>query len=324
MRNAATNRSKIKVITLNNIQDTGQGVRPQQEGYLEIMGARIFYRSFGEGPVSLLGLHGGPGATHDYLLPLVDLVKEGIRVVLYDQAGCGRSSFPKDEAFLRSGEAYVSYGVEEAEAVRQALGLERPFLFGSSYGGLLALAYAVKYQDRLRGLIVASGLSSVPLTVQEMQRLKSRLPREVRRVLDEYERRGDFNHPEYRKAVKEFYRRHLCRLNPWPPEVEYTLQHISEKIYYEINGPNEFTITGKLKDFDITDRISAISIPTLITVGRYDEVTPRVARVIHESIGGSRLVVFSRSSHLAFWEERDKYMGVLKDFINSVLGPAKG
>ncbi|MER3602341.1 MAG: proline iminopeptidase [Nitrososphaerota archaeon] len=290
-----------------------------KEGYLDVFGARLYYKSFGRGNTKLLCLHGGPGATHDYLLPLADLAGDDLQVIFYDQAGCGRSTFPEDMSFLSSGEAYVNYGVEEVEEVRRKLDLGRPFLLGSSYGGLLALAYAVKYQHNLLGLIVASGLSSVPLTVEEMQRLKDGLPKRVRQVIERYERLGDYRNEEYQAAVKEFYKRHLCRLNPWPAELEYTFQHISERIYLEINGPNEFTITGKLKDYDITEKISSITIPTLITVGKYDEVTPRVAQVIHERIKGSKLVIFQRSSHVAFWEERDRYLKVVKEFIDSVL-----
>ncbi len=123
------------------------------------------------------------------------------------------------------------------------------------------------------------------------------------------------SNPEYLAAVMEFYRRHVCRLNPWPAEVQYTLDHVSLPKYGRMNGPNEFTIVGTIRDWDATQRLGEIHVPTLVTAGRYDEVTPTVARSIHQGIPRSEFRLFEESSHLAFWEERTRYMATLVDFL---------
>jgi proline iminopeptidase len=284
-----------------------------REGFLPIRGYRFYWTSIGEpGPKgTVLALHGGPGASHDYLLSFSDLADRGYRVVLYDQLGCGRSDRAVDER-----EYSVQRDVEDLEEFRRAIGLDRVHLLGSSYGGLLAIAYALEHPEPLASLVSASGLASVPLAQREMNRLRRELPPPFPAFLDRHEARGEFTHPEYAAAVDLFYRRHLCRLAVWPPEVVRTLEMTNGPKYRVMNGPNEFTITGTIREYDVTDRLEQIRVPTLVTAGRYDEVTPAVARSIHQGIVGSELAIFERSSHLAFWEEREAYMERVAGFLD--------
>lgn len=285
----------------------------ESQGFTKVLGYRMFYRSFGTARKgTVLCLHGGPGASHEYLLPLADLAPFGYRVVLFDQLGCGRSQRPRGTKFYT-----IEHNVEEVEGMRRALGLGRVHLFGSSYGGALVLATALAYPRSFRSLVVASGLASVPLTVREMWRLIGRMPRAERETIRRCNAKGDFQNPAYLKAVDRFYRTHLCRIPVWPHEVVQTLENTG-LVYQTMNGPNEFTITGTIKDWDVTGELPRIRIPTLVTVGRYDEVTPRVAGEIHRGIRGSVLRRFEHSSHLAFWEERPRYIEVVRDFIESI------
>ena len=284
------------------------------EGHVKILGFDLFYRTYGRPTKgTILCLHGGPGATHDYLLSLEDLAQFGYRVVLIDQLGCGKSARPRGTALYT-----VAHNVEEVEGVRKALQLGKVHLMGSSYGGALAIATALKYQRNLRSLVITGGLASVPLTVREMRRLVNRLPPKTRATLAKYEAREDYENPEYLAAVDVFYRRHVCRLPVWPREVTYSFEHLSRPVYFTMNGPNEFTIIGTIRDWDVTDQLPTIRVPTLVTVGRYDEVTPRVAESIHRGIRGSKLVRFEKSAHLAMWEERSHYIGVVRDFLDRV------
>ena len=285
----------------------------EREGYSTIHGYRFYWKIVGEpGPVgTVMMLHGGPGATHDYLLAFSDLAQHGYRVVYYDQLGCGRSELAGSVA-----EYTVDRDVADLEELRQSLGLGRIHLVGSSYGGLLAIAYALAHPEPLKSLVSASGLADVPLASREMQRLKRELPPPLPEVLERHEAKGEFQHPEYLAAVQEFYRRHVCRLPVWPVELTYTLDHMSGPKYGTMNGPNEFTIVGTIRDYDITARLGEIRVPTLVTVGRYDEVTPNVAESIHRGIPGSELVLFEESSHTAFWEERGRYMQTLRSFLS--------
>ena len=285
-----------------------------REGFQDVLGIKLYYRYFDNGPDSpkLMCLHGGPGMSHDYLTPLSDLSRDGISVLLFDQFGCGRSEEPSDRSKFT-----FDYAVEEVEEMRrQFFGSEKIFMMGSSYGGALSLAYSVKYQDRLKGLIVSGGLSSIPETVREMQRLISELPRKHRDAIRKHAEEGDYSSTEYQEAVWYFYRKHLLRMKDYPEDVMKSLEFAEKRnVYPVMNGPNEFTITGTIKDWDITDKIPIIKIPTLITVGKYDEVTPNIASMIQQRITGSRMVVFQKSSHLSMWEERDHYNSVLRRFI---------
>lgn len=275
-------------------------------------GYNLFYEAFGTGNNILLCLHGGPGAPHDYLLSLAKLGDDKTKVVMYDQLGVGKSEKPKDTTLFS-----IEYGADEVEGIRKALNLGKVNLLGSSYGGALALQYALKYQHNIEKLIIASGLASVPETVAEMNRLKTLLPKDVQETLAKYEARWAYLHPEYLKAVDVFYRKHLCRLPQWPDEVTRSLNEISIPVYFWMNGPNEFTIIGTWKDWDIRARLHEIRVPTLVTVGRHDEVTPKVAETIHKGIQGSKLMVFENSGHLTMWDEEENYLKAVKDFITS-------
>ena len=281
-----------------------------QSGFVEVKGFRLFYKTFGTGEEILLCLHGGPGATHQYLLSLGELGDDKLKVVMYDQLGVGASEKPKDTSLFT-----IEYGAEEVEGFRKAMNLGKVNLFGSSYGGGLALQYALKYQTNIKKLIIAGGMASIPETIAEMNRLKATLPKDVRDTLAKYEARYAFLHPEYLRAVEVFYRNFVCRLPEWPDEVTRAFNDMSIPVYWTMNGPNEFTIVGNLKDWDITARLREIKVPTLVTVGRYDEVTPKVAETIHKGITGSKLVVFEKSGHLTMWDEKENYLKTLREFL---------
>jgi len=281
------------------------------EGRVKVLGFDLFYRQFGRPQKGeVLCLHGGPGATHDYLLSLADLADHGYRVTFYDQLGCGRSELPKNTALL-----VPEHYVEEVDAFRREMKLGRPHIIGSSWGGMLAIAYALKYQRNMRTMTTVGGLHSVPLTVGEMERMKRGLPKDVQATLDRYEALGEYENPEYLQAVMVFYRKHLCRLDPWPTEVSYSLDHVSKPVYGTMNGPNEFTIIGNTRYWDVTSRLKTIRVPTLVLGGRYDEVSPVVARELHKYIRGSELTTFAKSSHLPFWEEREAFMKRVLRFL---------
>ncbi len=286
----------------------------QTKGFVKVLDFNLFYRTFGvpkKGTV--LCLHGGPGATHDYLLPLADIAKHGYRVVFYDQLGCGRSDLPKDTTLFIP-ERYV----EEVEGFRKAMSLGKVHIIGSSWGGMLALAYALKYQRNMKSMTTVGGLHNVPMTIREMQRMKKKLPSEVLKKLSKYEAEGDYENPEYQKAVMQFYRRHLCRLDKWPKDLVHSLDHTSKPVYHTMNGPNEFTIVGNIRYWNITDQLHKIRIPTMVMTGQYDEVSPKVGRDMHRLISGSKLVVFPGCSHTPFWENRPAFMKEALGFLAKV------
>lgn len=286
---------------------------PHEDGFVDVNGIKLYYERFGKGNRhKLLTLHGGPGGTHDYLLPLADLAKMDFDVVFYDQFGCGKSDYPKNES-----DYSLEYAVEEVDGVRKVLfGGGKINLFGNSWGGMLSLAYSIKYQDNLLSVTSSSGLSSIPETVSEMHRLIGLLPEKYRKGIEDHESKGEYDHPDFIEATEYFMRQHVLRMDDWPEEVTRMLEMTEKRgTYLKMNGPSEFTIVGLIKDVDFTEDLHKIKIPTLLTCGRYDEVTPEIQEHMHKLIPSSELSVFEDSSHLQFWEERDIYMKKLSEFV---------
>lgn len=287
-----------------------------EEGKIRVEnGYQIWYRRVGNGGIPLLILHGGPGAGHDYLEPLGELATDR-PVIFYDQLGCGKSDQPDDRSLWQM-ERFVA----EVDTVRQALGLEQIHLLGQSWGGWLAIEYMLTGPTGVVSLILASTSASIPQFVAETKRLKSELPPEVYETMQRYEATGEYHHPEYEDATLEFYRRHLCRLAEWPEPLLRSAANVTDNPVYEtMNGPNEFMVIGNLKDWDRTDRLSQISAPTLITVGRYDELTPTCAETLHQGIPNSQVVIFEESAHAAHLEETEKYLHVVAEFLAEIEG----
>jgi len=267
------------------------------------------------GKLPLLCLHGGPGAPHDYLEPLGIVAATGRRVVLYDQLGCGNSDHPHDPKLWT-----VELFVEEIGLVRRALRLERLHLLGQSWGGMLAMEYALTQPQGLASLILADTAADARQWAAEANRLRSELPPDVQQTLLKHEEAGTTDDPAYEEATLTFYRRHLCRLDPWPDCLNRTHEKLRQnpEVYLTMWGPSEFHITGSLKDWSVVDRLGEIRVPTLLLSGRYDEATPDIVKTIHHGIHGSEWVIFENSSHMPHLEESQRYVQVLADFLKRV------
>jgi proline-specific peptidase len=288
------------------------------EGFVPFRGLRTWYRVVGDGEepgkLPIVLLHGGPGATHDYLESLEALAETGRRAIFYDQLGCGLSE--RGDESLWTVETYV----DELNAVRRELGLDRIHLFGNSWGGMLAMEYALTQPEGLESLILASAPASIPQWVEETSRLRRELPQEVQSVLDEHEAAGTTDDPEYAKACEVFYRLHVCRLPEWPDYVQRSFRFIAEhgEVYRYMNGPSEFHCVGTLKDWDVTDRLGEIRVPTLVVSGEFDEATPAINRTVAERIPGAESVVYPNASHMAHAEDPEGYCRLLDDFMTRV------
>ena len=276
-------------------------------------GYQIWYRRVGEGGIPLLTLHGGPGAGHDYLEPLEGLAADR-PVIFYDQLGCGKSDQPDDRSLWR-----IERFVAEVDTVRQALGLDQIHLLGQSWGGWLAIEYMLTHPSGVVSLTLASTSASIRQFVAEAARLKAELPPDIFATMQRCEANEEYDDPDYLAAVDEFYARHLIRLSDVPDCVQRTSAILDgNPVYLTMNGPNEFVVIGNLKDWDRTDRLAEITTPTLITVGRYDEITPACAETLRQGIPNSRMVVFEQSGHLAHVEETDKYLRTVSEFLAGV------
>jgi L-proline amide hydrolase len=296
-----------------------------KEGTFSFKGYPVWYRVVGAaaeapGQPPLLCLHGGPGAGWDYLQPFDDLAATGRQVIFYDQLGCGHSTIagPHDPDMWT-----VDLFVEEVDAIRQELGLDRVHLLGQSWGGMLAMQYAIGQPDGLLSLIVESSPASIAQWVSEANRLRSLLPHDVEEVLRQHEAAGTTDSDAYKEAVLVFYRRHVCRLDPWPDYVERTFAQLeaNPEVYNAMNGPSEFHVVGTLLSFDITPQLGQIAVPTLLLSGLHDEATPVVMQTVQSGINGSEWVLFEKSSHMCHAEERDRCMAIVNSFLTGVDAP---
>ena len=289
------------------------------EGYVPFRGYGTWDRVVGdgeeEGKLPVLFLHGGPGGAHDYLESLEAMAQKGRRAIFYDQLGCGKSDLPDDASLWK-----VETFVDEVGALREHLGLDRLHIFGNSWGGMLAMEYALTQPEGVASMIVASSPSSIPQWVAEANRLRAALPEDIQETLRRHEEAATTSDPEYERATEVFYKRHVCRLDEWPDYVLRTFQFIAEHgvVYNTMNGPSEFHVIGTLKDWDITDRLGEIRIPTLVITGEFDEATPAINRTVSSGIPGAESVVYPNASHMAHVEDPDGYMRVLDDFLTRV------
>lgn len=275
----------------------------------------VWVKQVGTGNIPVLTLHGGPGFNHFYLECFEDfLPAAGIRYWYYDQLGCGFSDAPTDDS-LWTVERYR----DEVEQVRRALGLDRFILFGHSWGGMLTLEYALKYPQHLAGIVVSNMTASVAEYVKHAEVLLARLPPDVQAIISRHRAAGDYDSTEYQRVLMEqVYRRHVCRLDPWPEPVQRTFRTVNARIYNYMQGPDEFNITGTFRNWDVWGRLPAIKLPALLIAARHDEMAVDQIQRMGTLIPGARVAVCEKGSHMAMYDDQQAYFNALIPFLQSV------
>ncbi|MBI4853846.1 MAG: proline iminopeptidase-family hydrolase [Acidobacteria bacterium] len=279
--------------------------------FVLFQGERIWYWIYGEmqsGVSPLLIVHGGPGSPHNYLLPLAELAKER-PIIFYDQLGCGKSSYLGKSTSRWNLDYFLR---ELIELVRQ-LNLTDFHLLGHSWGSILATEYALTNQSNLKSLILASPCLSLPMWIKDTQELLNTLPKEIVETLEQYKGKSDSE--EFQTLAMEYYERYVCRLAKWPQAMMDSIDGANDLVYKTIWGESEFLVTGNIRDYDVTKRLSEIAIPILFTCGRYDEATPQTTLFYKSLLPKSEIKIFEDSSHLPHFEETGKYLPVLSNFM---------
>jgi proline iminopeptidase len=270
------------------------------------------YRT-GEGGAPLLLVHGGPGVPCSYLYDAhAHYAAEGFDVVSWDQLGCGRSDRPDDPALWA-----VERFVEEVEGVRAQLGWDRFLLLGSSWGSMLGIEYCLKYLHRVRGFVFGNSAASVPGLIRGFDRCKLALGSDTARMMALREAEGTTDHPEYAAARTLLMYRHMCRMEQWPEPVLRALapEAIGVAAFSAMFGPHFFNCSGSLRDWDRLADLSRIAVPTLVTTSEWDYLLPEYARLVHEHLPQSELVVFRNSGHMPFWDAADRYHPAVLGFL---------
>ncbi|KAI1777777.1 proline-specific peptidase [Hypoxylon cercidicola] len=283
---------------------------------------KTWYRIVGTLDTALspvVALHGGPGSGHNYMVALTDIHEaRGAPIVLYDQIGCGRSThLPeklRDKAFWT-----VDLFIKELDKLIDHLNLrDKGFhLLGQSWGGMLAGSYASMRPRGLKRLILSGSPASMPLYREACQQRLAQLPPDVRRTLEDCDKKGDHESPEYKEASTVFMKKFVCRLDPVPEPIQQAWANLKENpaAYMTMQGPSEFATVGTLKDWEGWKEAQKIQAETLLLNGKYDEVMDFVIEPWFRAIDKVRWVTLEESSHTSMWEERERFMQLCSKFL---------
>ena len=289
-----------------------------REGYAPFRQYQTWFRICGNidsGLTPLVVAHGGPGCTHDYVDAFRDIALSGRAVIHYDQLGNGRSThLPQQPADFWQPTLFL----DELDNLLRHLNIADNYaLLGQSWGGMLGAEHAVTQPKGLKALVIANSPASMALWLQGAAELRAQLPADIQQTLLQHEAAGTLDSAEYKAASQVFYQRHVCRLDPWPPEVRRTFDAMDADptVYHAMNGPTEFHVIGSMKAWTIIDRLPQIEVPVLLISGRYDEATPEVVQPFMDHIPDARWVIFEASSHMPHVEERELCMKTVSDFL---------
>lgn len=279
---------------------------------------KVWTKRFGTNPrIKVLLLHGGPAMTHEYLECFESFFpKEGFEMIEYDQLGSYYSDQPRDSSLWTTDRF-----VEEVEQVRKALNLDKSnfYVLGNSWGGILAMQYALKYQSNLKGLIISNMMASMPAYEKYNGVLRSKMRKSLVDSLTAYENQGKYHDPTYEKLViNEYYNQHLCRVLPWPDPVNRAFKHVNEEIYVMMQGPSEFKTGGRLIKWDVSKQLPDLTVPTLMVGAKYDTMDPEYMKWMSTQVKNGDYLYCPNGSHLAMWDDQQVYMNGVIKFIKNV------
>lgn len=280
---------------------------------------KVWTKRFGNNPkIKILLLHGGPAMTHEYMECFETFFqREGFEFYEYDQLGSYYSDQPTDTTLWKT-ERFV----EEVEQVRKAIGADASnfYILGNSWGGILAMEYALKYQKNMKALLVSNMVASAPeygKYADEVlaKQMKPEILSEIRAI----EAKKDFSNPRYMELlIPNFYHEHICRLNEWPDALNRSLKHANGTIYVQMQGPSEFGISGLLAKWDIKNRLKEITVPTLMIGAKYDTMDPKAMEEQSKMVQNGEYLYCPKGSHLAMWDDQKTYMNGVIGFIKKV------
>jgi proline iminopeptidase len=272
---------------------------------------RIWYKVSGNGPgMPVVLLHGGPGFSSYYLKALEDLGDDRA-VIRYDQLGGGKSDRISDTTLFT-----IAHFVRELDSLRAHLGYPRWHVFGHSWGTMLALEYYRAHADRVASLTFGSAVFDVPAYERRAKALMATLSDSAQRAVQQAEASRQYDTPQYQAAINEFYGLYLLR-HPVQADLDSLFATANEAIYNYMQGPSEVTITGTLKRYDATGFLPQIRVPTLFTVGEFDEVGPALVKGFATKVPGARYVVLAGAAHLTPWDARDENVKVVREFLRA-------
>ena len=307
--------TSLIILSCNNITDgpSDHTLIKKGEGMLKVDGGNIWYKVTGDGNgTPLVLLHGGPGYSSFYLKPFEELGNTR-QVIRYDQLGSGKSDVIKDSSLFT-----INHYVEELESLRNHLKINKWNILGHSWGTIMAYEYYRKYPDRVSSLIFGSPCLDLTAWEKSTNLLLKTLPDSLQNAVILADSLGIYDDPLYEEAINMFYGKYLFGENPVETDLDSILSTANMSIYNYMWGPSEFNITGTLKDYNVTEALNEINVPTLFTVGEFDEIIPSMVQEMAAQVKNSEIEIFKGSCHLTTWGARDQSIKVVGDFLNSV------
>lgn len=279
-------------------------------------GHRVMTYTAGTGPRTVLMVHGGPGCPSRYLRDSHEsLVERGVRLVTWDQLGCGESDRPEDPGPQDPALWTIDRYVTEMETVRATLDLGVVDVLGQSWGGVLGLEYVLRQPDNVRSFIAADTAFDLPRMHRGFDRKKDALGAETVTMMARHEAEGTTAHPEYQAAVTLLMHRHLCRIYPWPESLQWCMNNIGEDVFAAMFGPYFFQCTGTLRTWDRMDALSGITTPVLLVHGEHDYIVPELAAMARDRLPNGELAFFPGCSHMPFFEAPQRYLDTVAEFL---------
>jgi proline iminopeptidase len=304
----------------DSVAQVPQGTTPALgpgEAMLPVDGGRIWYKKSGTGtgtPVILL--HGGPGFSSYYLKSLEALGDER-PVVRYDQLGGGKASGLTDTTKMT-----IPHFVAELDSLRSALGYDKFHLVGHSWGTMLGYEYYKAHPEHVASLTLASAAIDIPTWGKNAKRLVTTLSDSAQKAIKQAEADKKYDAPAYQNAMNEFYGKYVWR-HPVEADLDSTMKTVNEQIYNYMQGPSEFTITGTFKNYDVTGELKNVKVPTLYTVGEFDEADPATVKHFASLTPGAQVVVIPGSAHITTWDNPTAMIDAVRSFLRKVDGTTK-
>ena len=290
-----------------------QNTLKPKEGFITVKGGKVWYKIVGEGvKTPILLLHGGPGVPSFYLNPLTALGKDR-PVIFLDQLGCGRSDKITDTTLMT-----VENFVDQIKQIKDSLGIKDFYLYGQSWGTMLGTDYYLKYPDGIKAIIFSSPAISIPMWLQDADTLISTLPDSIQNAIRTNENNKTYDSPDYQNAILVYYQNFLARKLPWSSDIDSAFLLMGTNVYNFMGGPSEFTMTGTLKDYDRTNRLNEIKVPTLFITGEFDEARPSTVKYYQSLVPGAQFELIENAGHLTMQDNPEKNLKVIIDFINGI------
>ncbi len=283
------------------------------EGYINVTGGKVWYKVVGSGDKTpLVLLHGGPGVPSYYLNPMEPLGDER-PVIFIDQLGCGRSDRITDTTLMT-----IPAYVKELKEIHDALGLKDFYIFGNSWGSILATEYYFAHPEGIKGLILSGPALDIHRWSEDADTLIATLPDSLQKAIRVNEKNGTYDSPGYKQAIDYYYNLYVARKHPWSADLDSAFAQTGVNVYLHMDGQSEFTLSGNLKDYDATGKLGNIKVPTLFMGGEYDEARPGTVRYYASLVPGSQVAIIPGAGHITMHDNPETNNKAVRDFLHGI------